>query len=39
MKYLINLSYNGNEFYGYQIQNNKLTVEGELEKCLSIKDI
>ena len=35
MKYLINLSYNGNEFYGYQIQNNKLTVEGELEKSLS----
>lgn len=35
MKYLINLTYNGNEFYGYQIQNNKLTVEGELEKELS----
>ncbi len=35
MKYLINLSYNGNEFYGYQIQKNKITVEGELEKCLS----
>lgn len=35
MKYLINLTYNGNEFYGYQIQNNKLTVEGELEKSLS----
>ena len=35
MKYLINLTYNGKDFYGYQIQNNKLTVEGELEKCLS----
>lgn len=35
MKYLINLSYNGNYFYGYQIQKNKITVEGELEKCLS----
>lgn len=35
MKYLINLSYNGNNFYGYQIQKNKITVEGELEKCLS----
>ncbi len=35
MKYLINLSYNGNHFYGYQIQKNKLTVEGELERCLS----
>ena len=35
MKYLINLTYNGNGFYGYQIQNSKITVEGELEKCLS----
>jgi len=35
MKYLINLSYNGNKFYGYQIQSDKETVEGELEKCLS----
>ena len=30
-----NASYNGKDFYGYQIQNSKLTVEGELEKCLS----
>lgn len=35
MKYLINLTYNGIDFYGYQIQNNKLTVEGEIERCLS----
>lgn len=35
MKYLINLSYNGSKFYGYQIQKNKITVEGELEKVLS----
>ena len=35
MKYLINLAYNGSKFYGYQIQKNQLTVEGELEKCLS----
>ena len=35
MRYLINLSYNGSLFYGYQIQKNKLTVEGELEKALS----
>ncbi len=35
MKYLINLTYNGNNFFGYQIQNNKRTVEGELEKCIS----
>ena len=36
MRYLINMSYNGNSFYGYQIQNNKITVEGEIEKCLSL---
>lgn len=35
MRYLINLSYNGNKFYGYQIQNNEVTVEGETEKVLS----
>ena len=35
MKYLINLSYDGSKFYGYQIQVKKLTVEGELEKALS----
>ena len=35
MRYLINMSYNGNSFYGYQIQNNNITVEGEIEKCLS----
>ena len=35
MRYLINLTYDGSKFYGYQIQNNKKTVEGELEKNLS----
>ncbi len=35
MKYLINMSYDGSKFYGYQIQNNELTIEGELEKALS----
>ncbi len=35
MRYLINLSYNGNKYYGYQIQNNEVTVEGEIEKVLS----
>ena len=35
MRYLINLSYDGSKFYGYQVQNNKITVEGELEKNLS----
>ena len=35
MRYLINLSYNGNKYYGYQIQNNEVTVEGEIERVLS----
>ena len=35
MKYLINLSYDGSKFYGYQIQKNKNTVQGSLEKILS----
>ncbi len=35
MRYLINLSYDGNKYYGYQIQNNNVTVEGEIEKVLS----
>lgn len=35
MRYLINLTYDGSKFYGYQIQKNNITVEGELEKTLS----
>lgn len=35
MRYLINLSYDGSKFYGYQVQKNSITVEGELEKVLS----
>lgn len=35
MRYLINLCYNGSKFYGYQVQKDKLTIEGEIEKCLS----
>ena len=35
MRYLINLSYDGSKFYGYQIQNNCFTVEGEVERVLS----
>ena len=35
MRYLINLTYDGSKFYGYQVQNDKKTVEGELEKVLS----
>lgn len=35
MRYLINMSYDGSKFYGYQIQKNSKTVEGEIEKVLS----
>ncbi len=35
MKYLINLTYDGSKFFGYQIQKNKKTIEGELENVLS----
>jgi tRNA pseudouridine38-40 synthase len=35
MRYLINLSYNGNDFYGYQIQKNQISVEGTIETVLS----
>ena len=35
MRYLVNLSYDGSKYYGYQVQKGKKTVEGELEKVLS----
>lgn len=35
MRYLINLTYDGSKFYGYQIQKNKCTIEGEIENALS----
>ena len=35
MRYKVCMSYNGSLFYGYQIQKNEFTVEGELEKVLS----
>lgn len=35
MRYLINLSYDGSKFYGYQIQKDKKTIEGEIERVLS----
>ena len=35
MRYLINLTYDGSKFFGYQIQKNDKTVEGELERVLS----
>jgi len=34
MRYLIKFSYDGTDFYGYQKQPSKRTVEGELEKAL-----
>ncbi len=36
MKYLLNLSYDGSKFYGFQIQKDKNTVCNELERVLSI---
>ena len=35
MRYLINMSYKGTRFYGYQIQNDDITIEGEVERVLS----
>ena len=34
MRYLINFSYDGTNFYGYQKQIDKRTVQGEIEKVL-----
>lgn len=36
MRYRITLSYLGSSFCGWQIQNNAVTVQGEIEKALSI---
>lgn len=36
MRYKIRLSYDGSAFCGWQIQNNASTVQGELEKAMSI---
>lgn len=35
MRYLMTFSYDGSNFYGYQVQNNKRTIQGEIEKCLT----
>ena len=35
MKYLIEIAYDGSKFYGFQKQNNKDTVQGEIESVLS----
>lgn len=37
MRYLMNFSYDGSKFNGYQKQDNALTVQGNLEDLLSIR--
>lgn len=36
MRYFIHLSYDGSRFHGWQIQPNGISVEGEIERCLSV---
>ena len=36
MRYFINLAYDGTRYHGWQVQPNGITVEGELERCLSV---
>lgn len=36
MRYLISTCYDGSKFFGYQIQNNEKTIEGEIERVLSL---
>lgn len=35
MRYLVNMCYDGTDYYGFQIQRDKKTIQGELEKILS----
>ena len=35
MRYFMVISYDGSKFYGFQRQNNKITVQGEIENKLS----
>lgn len=35
MRYFIYLSYDGTRFHGWQVQPNGISVEGEIERCLS----
>lgn len=35
MRYLIRFSYDGSNFYGYQKQNDKRTIQGEIERVLT----
>lgn len=34
MRYLITISYDGSDFYGFQRQNDLVTIQGEIEKAL-----
>ena len=36
MRYLIKFSYDGSNFFGYQKQKNRRTIQGELERVLCI---
>lgn len=36
MRYFIHLSYDGTRFHGWQIQPNGISVEGEIERCLTV---
>lgn len=35
MRYFIHLSYDGTRYHGWQVQPNGISVEGEVERCLS----
>ena len=35
MRYFIHLSYDGTRYHGWQIQPNGISVQGEIERCLS----
>lgn len=36
MRYFMHLSYDGTRYHGWQIQPNGISVEGEIERCLSV---
>ena len=36
MKYLISISYDGTLFYGFERQKNKRTIQGEIERVLTL---